>query len=437
MREAPPSPDPAHSGDSPRFFYGWVIVGVCFLTQFVATGCVFYALSVLLTPLADEFAGGRRTPILTLHLLMGISGMVIGPLLGRQVGLGYVRAIMTLAALATGAGLLLVATAQALWQIQLVFATLVAFGMGGLTMLTGTPLIASWFETKRALALGVSQLGASLGGAVMAPIVALLVVDLGWRSTFQVLGISILCVAPLAWLLVVQHPEQRGLRPHGAFPDAPGSQPPASPAASRVSAREALRDTNLWLIAVAMGLGILAMGAVLNHIVAFGTDAGFTPSRAALLASLISAGAALGKLVFGYLSDRIGEVNAFTLSCLGFAAGLALLTQLEGYVLVAACGALIGVALGGQLPVSSALMARAFGRDQVGPKMGMAMPITNALQLGGPIATAWVFDTTGSYDVAFWCLVVLLTIAALLVRQVKLPTEASPMPTAKIEPSRA
>ena len=51
------------------FFYGWVIVGVTFSTQFLMTGCVYYSLSVMLTSLAAEFTGGDRMPIMVVPVV--------------------------------------------------------------------------------------------------------------------------------------------------------------------------------------------------------------------------------------------------------------------------------------------------------------------------------------------------------------------------------
>lgn len=418
----------ARPAEPSRPFYGWVIVGVTFVTQFVATGWIFYSLPMALTSLADEFAEGQRLPISILLPLMSLSGMALAPVMGRLIGRGYLRAIMVLAALSAGLSLLLVASAESLWQIGVVYATLVAFGMGGLTNLTCAVLVTNWFESKRALALGISQLGASLGGAVMAPVVALLIVELGWRGMYQVLGISALCITPVVWYLVVQRPEDRGLRPDGAGPDM--SQPEVLPAAtgSIAGLGETLRDANFWLIAIATGLGFLATGSVIQHIAAFGTDAGFSASRAALLASILSGAAAAGKLVFGWLCDRSGEINAYVTALIGYALGLGLMTQLTGYELVAGCCVLVGVSFGGLLPVSTALMARAFGREQMGPKMGVALPIITGLQLPGPLAMALVFDITGSYDGGYWTLTALLVLAAFLVLQIRL----SPAPSGSL-----
>jgi MFS family permease len=407
-------------GDSPRLFYGWVMVGLAFLTQFVTTGWIFYAFSVSLTALADEFTAGRRTPIMFVHPLMSFVGIAITPSLGRFIGLGYSRGIMTAAALSTGVGLLLIAQAQTLWQFQLAFAILLSFGGVGLGNLVCVPLVANWFEAKRARALGLSQIGASLGGAVMSPVVGLLVADFGWRQAYQFLGLSALCVAPIVWLLLVARPEDRGLRPDGVSAPGAASGSHTRDLAPLVTPREALTDRNLWLIALATGLAFIGSSSLLNHIVSFGFDAGFNASRAASLASILSGSAAVGKPLFGYLCDRTGEVKAFVISCLSFGLGVLLLGQLDGYEQVAGCAALAGVSMGGLLPVSSALMARAFGRDQMGPKMGVAMPIVTGVQLGGPLAMAAIYDATGSYDLAFYAIAGCLVVSSLLVRRVKL-----------------
>jgi MFS family permease len=254
----------------------------------------------------------------------------------------------------------------------------------------------------------------------MSPVVGLLVADLGWRQTYQLLGLSALCVAPVVWLLLVARPEDRGLRPDGVpLPD-DVSRTGVDELPPPVGAREALADRNLWLIALATGLAFIGSSSLLNHIVAFGFDAGFSDSKAPLLASILSGSAALGKPLFGYLCDRVGEVKAFVISCLSFALGVLLLGQLGGFALVAGCAALAGVSMGGLLPVSSALMARVFGRDQMGPKMGVAMPIITGVQLGGPLAMAAIYDATGSYDLAFYAIAGCLVASSLLVRRVRL-----------------
>ena len=54
-------------------FRGWLMVAVCFGTQFMVSGCIFYAFSVCLIDLADEFSGGERAPVMLLQVAGGVA----------------------------------------------------------------------------------------------------------------------------------------------------------------------------------------------------------------------------------------------------------------------------------------------------------------------------------------------------------------------------
>ena len=70
---------------------------------------------------------------------------------------------------------------------------------------------------------------------------------------------------------------------------------------------------------------------------------------------------------------------------------------------------------------SSALLARAFGRDQCGPMFGLMWVIAMPPSLVGPLLAAWIHDQRGSYDAAFGLFVLALLGTALLVRSVRFP----------------
>ena len=76
-------------------FYGWIIVAVTFVTQFVTVGTVFYSYGVLLKPLADDLGGSRLAVGSALPLTMVVVG-IAGPFIGRAVDRGIVSAFMML-----------------------------------------------------------------------------------------------------------------------------------------------------------------------------------------------------------------------------------------------------------------------------------------------------------------------------------------------------
>jgi len=412
------------------FFYGWVMVGVAFSTEFVA-GCFLYPFAVSLTQLADEFSGGDRAPIVSIQMLSSVFGIALTPFLGRLAGRGWIRLILMAGMVLLAGGLIAMAQTQTLWQVGLALTMLITVGANCLSGVAPTTLIVNWYERRRATVLGASQLGASLAGVALPPLVIWLSTERGWRGAYEVLGIVVLCLAPLVWRLTVGRPEERGLRIDGdaaesesspaeaAMHEAPSPAPPFRTA-------QALREPNLWRIAMATGLAFMSSSSLLINVAAFGTDQGFSDSRAALLVSVTAGGSALGKLLFGWLSDRIGPSFAYMASLGGQALGLVALIGATGYATITGVLLLIGLAMGGTYPLASALLARVFGRDEFGPMFGLMYVLAAPVLLAGPILGAWIYDQRGSYDAAFGLFAFALIAATLIVRSVRVPpAEAS------------
>ena len=402
-------------------FYGWIVVGTVFFTHFIATGFVFYAFAVVLTTLADEFSAGNRTPILAVQMGMGLAGIVMAPIVGRLAGQGFTRHLMTAGTVAIALGLIATAYVDSLWQLAAIFAVFFAFGGNTMMGVTTSTIVVNWFDKRRASALAMSILGASCGGVVMAPIVSALVAEQGWRDSFLILGIIVLIAAPLVWVFAVGRPEDRGLWVDGLPPAAEPSPAELTDAALPFSTKRALREPNLWLIGLATGIAFMSTSALVSHLVAFGTDIGFTASRAAILASVLAAGGAMGKLIFGWLCDRVGESTAFICSLLVHALSLALLVFVDDYNTALLVVLITGIGIGGSLPLSSAILARAFGPRDFGPMMGLMYPIAIPFQLVGPIFAAWIRDINGNYGVAFCIFAGALVLAALCIRRVRFP----------------
>jgi MFS family permease len=169
--------------------------------------------------------------------------------------------------------------------------------------------------------------------------------------------------------------------------------------------------------------------AIMTHVFAFATDIGLSDRQAAWILSLLAAGAAGGKLAFGWLGNRLGERDAF-LVALGMqglgTAGLVIFTSFD---VLAGVAVFLGLGLGGVMPLTASLLARCFGRDAFGPMMGLMTPIMIVFQSVGPPFAGRVFDATESYDFAFWSFVAMLVVAAgllVLLRQPGAPPAAAP-----------
>ncbi len=401
--------------------YGWVIVGLVFATQFVASAVGIYAFGVLLGPLADDL-GTTRAGVSSVLFAMSWAGAVIGPVMGRAVLRIPIRHLMAGGGLVMAISFLGMSHAESLAQLQLGYGIGVALGLGTLSGVPGATLIVNWFDERRALALGISGIGISLAGALMTPVIAIWVDSFGWRGTFQIFAAISLAIVPLVWWLATTHPRDRGLEPYRQDGDAPSS--PQQITGTPMSTLATLRQPNLWLVGVAGGVSFMAATALIAHIVAFGTDRGFETREAAYLLSVLAGFAALAKVLFGWLAERTGERPAFGVSIALQIAGLIGLAEVgDSYPALLAAASILGLGYGGTFPLMNALLARVFGPLNFGPAMGLAGPVLVACQSIGAPMLGYVYDVRGDYGPGLWLLAMAMAIPAVAVLLVRVPEE--------------
>jgi len=383
----------------PRGFYGWRIVSASFAIQFVTMGTTFYAFGVLLKPLAEELQASRFAIGTALPLMM-LTGALAGPFIGHEVDRRGARMPMLVGAVLMALGFLALSRIDSLLGLYLCFGGLVSLGLALLGPLPNTALVTAWFQRTRGTALGISQIGISLSGLVMAYVTTWLVLEVGWRSTFLCFAVAPLAiVVPLVALVIVNRPRDRGLLPDGRLDPLPEDAPPDPP--TRASLRDSLRERDLWLIALVMGFNFSGSGAIIQVIHSHVTDLGHTATQAASVLGLMAGMAALGKPVFGRLSDRISPRRAMGIATGLQAAGLVAILLAPGYGALLAASILFGLGFGGLMPLFGLLTAARFGAPKLGRMMGAAGPLMLPFQLFGLPFTTAVFDRTGSYTPAF------------------------------------
>ncbi|MEZ4334939.1 MAG: MFS transporter [Myxococcota bacterium] len=413
-------------------FYGWIMVGVAFITQFVSAGVIFYTFGIALKEWTAEFDAGRLG-VSGIHFVMPWAGAAMAPVVGRLAGSGHLRLLIPAGALAAGLGFCAISQATALWQLYVVYPVLMAYAAGTLSGVGASTLVVNWFARSRATALGVSQIGASMGGMIMAPLTVSLFGLHGWRSVYLGFGLAVLALVPvLAWL-IVGRPADRGLAPDGAAPatgattfaaastSAPARASAVAPPSEPAGEGSPLRERNLWLIAFVTGVGFMLSSVIVTHLVAMATDAGVEPLRASRLLAIMATVAAFGKIVFGRLADRAGERTAYAVAIAFEIAALLGMLLLPTSLALEGITAVLGLGIGGNLPLSAALLARAFGPAAFGSMMGLkTLLMTPLIAVGTPFA-GWIFDVTGSYRIAFGVFLGLVALSLLALWSVRVP----------------
>ena len=410
----------------PGLFYGWWMVAMAFVAQGLSAGCTTYLPGLFVKPMAEEFGSERGTISLGLSAASLTMG-ALSPFLGSALDRRPIRAVMAAGALAVATSFLLMASAPRLWLVGAAYATLTAFGAIAAGPLSGSKLVANWFEATRGRALGVASMGTSAGGAALPPLAAAAIEAWGWRGALAALGAAVAALAvPLIWLLVRNRPEDHGLLPDGAAPGAAHATAfeQAAPA-PQLTVGEVLGDRNFWAIGLAVGLSFAILGGMLVTLHPFATDRGIDGARAAYLFTILSISGIVGKLVFGILADRTSKRALMAVAIAMTGAFLLMLLSEPGYATLAAGCAFAGLALGGFLPIWGALIAECWGRASFARVMGLMGPLMTPLTMSSVALPGMVFDRTGSYALAFQIFLGAFAVAAACLLLLRPPTRVA------------
>jgi MFS family permease len=387
-----------------RFFYGWVIVAVTFMTSMLTAGITGYGLAFFIVPMSAALgvSRGAFSSITLFRLIVFPVVPFIGRLVDRRQG---PRVLIALGGALGGVTLMGTAGVQSLWHFLVLFGVVYGLAntvMGG--MVVEPALITKWFVRKRGRAMAIGTMGISTGGFVIAPLVGWLIGAFGWQTAWLVLGAGLgVIIVPLAAFFVVRSPEDMGLLPDGDAPmaeGASGSQPLATMERSWTLG-EAMRTRAFWVLLSVQALGFGGLMPIIIHQVAYLQDKGLDTSMAAWIATLVAFFAMAGKLPWGYLAERV-HVRWVSAVC-AVSAGLFVFLLVGGRDLPAfyAYAVLLGVTMGGFPTLMNLATAVYFGRQHMGAIRGFVTPATQVVGAASPVFAGWMWDRVGSYDLPF------------------------------------
>ncbi len=419
-----------------RVFYGWSIVGIAFSASMITAGISGYGLSFFLIPMSDELNVSRAE--FSTITLFRLASLPVIPLLGLLVDKKHgPRLLLTFGSVLAGLTLIATSRVETLWQFFIVFGvifSIAVFTMGG--QLVGPAVLAKWFVKRRGRVMAISAIGISGGGLVVAPIAGWLVSELGWRTAWAVLGlVMIVTIAPISALFMRRQPEDIGLRPDGLKVESAGNNGTGSPdQTDRVddeypwTVRQAIRTRALWILLGVQSLAMVALMPVLFHQVAYVQDKGFTLATATGVATTLAGFAIVGKLVYGYLVERIAVRWVLAMSLIPAGMSLFLLVGAGGTTMLYTYAVAHGLTMGGFPPLMNVAFAEHFGRKHLGAIRGVVTPVGNVLAAVSPVIAGWMWVRTGSYDTPFTILGFAWLAAGVLALSAaapKLPVETS------------
>ena len=390
--------------NTPRFYYGWVIVAVVALGGFSQSAETFNVLSVFLKPITSEFGWDRTTFAGAMSigsLLGGAIALGIGPLIdrfGSRVALGIAFGIL-------GAVFVLMNWVTTLWEfyaLQIVGRMMT----NGVIGVAASIVIPKWFVAKRGRAVAMTSVGSQAGAALTPLYVQFLVTMSGWRVAAVVAGLVIWLMSMIPSMLFLRRkPEDMGLLPDGADPGLADIRSNAAQSREPVislSLAQAKKTKALYLLTASICMTWAVRTGTTLHMIPYFTDHGFSDATAVFVLVVYSTSGAVGAIVWGLAADRFGARLSLALDCVLIGFGMLFMLVASRSMPIALIWAVAwGMTLSGQLTLQRVIFADYFGRARLGSIQGFVTVFQTMAQAAGPIIAALAYDSTQSYTTPF------------------------------------
>ena len=394
------------AGENQIAYRGWWIVAIAAVAMSTGPGqFAFGALGLFIKPLGEEFGWDRAQVSLAatyFTIALAFSIPVIGQLAdrfgSRRVLLPSILVFAALLALPA----LLVDT---LWKLYLIYILMGCLGAGA-NALPYLRTIATWFDARRGLAIGIAMGGSGMGFAYVPPLVQYVIDTYDWRAGYICLAFfTVIVTVPLVYFFLRDAPVDTQGEADGRRGDTVKSSLKLLPL---------LKSRLLWQLFLIFCLLSFALYGVLAHLAPMMSDRGMTTADAALVQSTLGIAIVCSRIFVGYLIDRFVATRVAFVCFLISAGGVGVLATgaVDAPAFFAAL--CIGLSLGAEIDMLAYLTSRYFGVDNFGKIYGILFASFLIGTSFGPYAFGLAYETYGTYMEVLFAAAIVIIISAVI-----------------------
>ena len=155
------------------------------------------------------------------------------------------------------------------------------------------------------------------------------------------------------------------------------------------------------------------------HIALHATDMGISPFVAAMALSMIGGSSILGRILMGFVQDRIGAQRSMIICLITMGGCLFALPFVTSNAAFFVFAILSGLAFGGDIPQVPALTVQCFGVASMSVIYALVAGVVNMVSSLGPLSAGYIFDVTQSYTLAFFGAGILLLMGVFSASRIK------------------
>jgi MFS family permease len=332
---------------------------------------------VMVAPLRDphgDFGWGIGTigALMAVYYVVGALFAPVSGWLGERYG---ARHLMLAGGLLYGGSMVLLGLVRQPWQFLLTFSVLLSLTQS-ICMVPLMTAVSGWFRRRLGLGTGVLWAAGGLGAALLAPLVSVLLDQLGWQGTFWSLGAVGGGLILSLTVFFRNRPADLGLTPYGAT-EADPPEVVRSPAIERlrrqVFTQHMRRTRAFWHLPLIHGLGCAGHGIVLLYVIPLAVEQGLTLVSASVILSLISVCSIGSRFLTPIVAERSGgkPIMAAALVIQGLTV-LVLFWAHEVWTFYL-FGSLFGIGFGGEMSAYLVVNRQYFGAGPTSTLYGWEM----------------------------------------------------------------
>ncbi len=407
----------------------WVyaIIGVIVL---LLAGMV-YSWTVMSSPIAamyPEWTKAQLSLTFTITMFCFCPGVFCGGLLLKKC---QPKILLWLSAVLFILGFVVSSRAQSLIMLYLGFGILAGLA-SGFAYNAVMSSVGKWFPDKQGLISGLLLMGYGIGSFIIGKIYTAVTPSDGgpaWRSTFLIFGIIVAIVMAIAGFFIVRPSDDwQAPAPKKALKKKAESY-------EEINTITMLKRPSCWLFffwAVLIStawFGIVSQGspmAMEAMRIQGGSATAAQMSSIATIVGLISIFNGIGRIVFGWLFDKLGRLLTMIIGGVLFACGMLLILwsiKSHSTGILVASYILTGFSFGSVTPTISAFTSLFYGLKNY-PTNYSIFNMNLLIASFGSTLAGKLFDASGSYALILLVNVALIVVALILAILIKKPKTA-------------
>lgn len=373
-----------------KYKIGVIVSG--FFTLFIAFS-IRYSYGLILPYMLSSLAISK-TEAGVIFSSYFVTATMLAPVFGMLGDRFDIRLILTIFVAILGLGSYLMSFSSSVIQACIFFG-LVGVGHSACWAPVVTVVMRWVSQRRRGMIISIVDLGSTSGIAVWSIIIPVIIQNFNWRTVWVNLGLTAFVVAVMNFLFVRSYPPNSSERSNSQ-----------SGQNIQIFIKEAykkiFKDAKFYFIGFSYLLISFSILVPFTFLATYATQELMIPyASAASLLVVVAITGAIGKLVLGYISDKIGRIKIMMLCGILIASATIGMAIVRTLPMLFIFSVIFGVGYGTIWPVYAASARDLFHKDYSGSIIGLWTLYHGLGSIISPTLSGWMIDVTNTYFWAF------------------------------------